>query len=194
MKTVKWIYCFILNIMTIFHLKMWLAPAGLNWCIFLLKCNYSCSFFCVRVYKKRIIKAGHTSVWKLQLGQNARIKHPATKDKEGVDKILVFFLRLRPRSHGTAGCALMYSGGLPHYVAQHWAPVHHIPLPRCLSRFPSVCFCLSKVIPAAEGSLQPWAANWPGNVCSPVPLPTYSPVNQAGTRVGLSLTVVAFCH
>lgn len=58
-------------------------------------------------------------MWKLQIGHNARKKHPATKDKDGVDKILVFSFRLRPRSHGTVGCALMYSGVLPHYVAQH---------------------------------------------------------------------------
>lgn len=185
--------CFVLILMMIFHLKISLTPARLNWCIFSLNI-ITAGVLSIRVYKKRIIKSGHKSVWKLQIGHNARIKLPAMKDKDEVDKILVFSFRLRPRSHCTVGCALMYSGVLPHYVAQHWAPVHHIPLPRCLSRFPSVCFCLSKVIHAAEGSLQPWAANWPGNVCSPVPLPTYSPVNQAGTRVGLSLTVVAFCH
>ena len=38
----------------------------------------------------------------------------------------------------------MYSCALLHDVGQHWAPVLLIPLPRCLSRSPSVCSGLSE--------------------------------------------------
>lgn len=73
--------------------------------------------------------------------------------------------------------AVKYSQALPHYVPCF--SERQIPLPRCLSRSPSVCSGLAKVTHAAEGSLQPWATNWPGNVRSPVPPPpTYPIVNQ----------------
>lgn len=44
--------------------------------------------------------------------------------------------------------------------------------PLCLSRSFSVCSGFAKVSCCAAGPLQPWVANWPGNVCSPVPPPT----------------------
>lgn len=76
--------------------------------------------------------------------------------------------------------AVIYSHALPHYVPQ--LSECQILLPRCLSRSLSVCSGLAKVTRTAEGSLQPWAANWPGNVCSPVLPPTFPIVSQPDTE------------
>lgn len=94
----------------------------------------------------------------------------------------ICFQSAATRAHVALCLAVIYSGALPHYVPQLCE--RHVPLPRCLSRSACVCSSVAKVSRAAEGSPQPWAANWPGNVCAPVPPPTYPIVNQPDTRQG----------
>lgn len=53
---------------------------------------------------------------------------------------------------------------------------------RCLSRFLSVCPGSTKVSRSAVSSRQPWAANWPGNVCSPPSRHLCVPVSISQTQ------------
>lgn len=81
--------------------------------------------------------------------------------------------------------SVIYTQTWTHYVFQLFES--QILLHRCLSRSLSVCSSLTKVTHFTAGSLQPWAANRPGNVCSPVP-PRISPsVNQTVTEQGCHL-------
>lgn len=81
--------------------------------------------------------------------------------------------------------SVIYTQTWTHYVFQLFES--QILLHRCLSRSLSVCSSLTKVTRFTAGSLQPWAANRPGNVCSPVP-PRISPsVNQTVTEQGCHL-------
>lgn len=84
------------------------------------------------------------------------------------------------RSRLSVGWYIIYGNALSHYVPQLFGS--QIPLPRCLARSLSVGFSSAKVTRSAKGCVQPWAANWPGNVCSPVPLPTCPGVNQPDTE------------
>ena len=116
----------------------------------------------------------------------------SSREEQTCEWIKICFSVQLPSTVTWALCAVIYSHALPHYVPQLFE--RQILLPRCLSRSFSVCSSWAKVTRAAAGSLQPWAANWPGNVCSPVPPPTCPSVNQPDTEQGLPLNVPACCH
>lgn len=140
----SWTHIFTLlwtSITIIFHLKIDSASIRINnWCIYFCLNVTLDRFFFPFAERRKSSGSSHTSKIKSdETDQNMKPKLPVMRDKDRVDKILVF------PSTVTRHCrAVMYSCALPHDVGEHWAPVHQIPLPCCLSRSPSVCSGLSE--------------------------------------------------